>query len=363
MPEPLQRVPVAPGNHADTYAPTSLRSHAEEALDRLFEMKPDDARLAILHTVDPILLGDLSNLLLSIGFVSKRAGNAANTLRELVIEQRLTTTRRRALVATLPRPKKEPNEVTREVGEEKQLAAEELPSVVARMTDREKERRFHARKLWDLCAVRFQVEMHAFPESADLAEFKLLEMMDARTKRKYFDDRLGLREGITELQNGSTVETHGFDQVPIHMSSIGRDFASSGIFGAVGSSSSPIAVSWVHEIRFYGHGKAGTEGRSASFKFADSETFTSGLRDPHRIMRFRAMRNVMAPGASILLEGCETGRGAAGKSFLGALGELFFGSEKWGFVRASTGEITFTANIWEGPIPVDPITLKWPDDF
>jgi hypothetical protein len=376
MSQPLQRVPVAPANHKETYAPNVLRCHPEEALDRLLEMKPEDCRRAILSTVDPILLDELSSLLLNADFlISKALGSAAALLREMVVQQKLITTRRRAAVVIVePRKKSEEDEeedeekkkkreVTREEGERNQLAAEEHPSLIKRMTEPELERRFHAKKLWELCAVRYQEEMIAFPQVADDAERQLPAMIEARAEAKYLDGFTLLREGTEQKKDGTTIERRGFDEVPVHLISAGRKLAGSGIFGVVGTASAPLVLSCVHELRFYGHGKAGGEGREASFKFADNETFTTALRDPHRIMRFRAVRNMMAPGASILLEGCETGRGAAGKAFLKALAELCFGSEKWGFVRANTEEITGSVIPKTGLDPGDPVTLKWPDDF
>jgi hypothetical protein len=365
MSQPLQRVPVAPANHKEAYAPNVLRCHPEEALDRLLGMEPDDRRRAILNTVDPILLDELVNLLSSIDFIlSKEVGAVAAELREMVVQQKLITTRRRTAVVVLePRKNEKKRADTREAGEEEQFAEEEHPSLVAGMTDREIERRFHARKLWDICAVRYQQEMIAFPQFADGAEQLLFEMIEQRAKAKYLDSFSLLREEVVKEEDGSTSERRGFDDVPGQMTSVGRTFAALGLFGVVGNSSRSLALSCVQELRFYGHGKAGGEGREASFKFADSETVTSALRDPHRLLRFRAVRNIMAPGASILLEGCETGRGAAGKAFLKAMAELCFGPEKWGFVRASTRGITSTTMLKAGLVPGDPVTLKWPDDF
>lgn len=354
MTEPLQRVPVAPGNHTEPYAPIALRTNAEAALDRLFEMELDDARRAILHTVDPILLEELSNALLGVAFLSNTVADRAADLRELLVQQRLITTKRRADLLVEPRS-------ARAIGEEAQLKAEEIPEVVKRMTDRERERRYHARRLWDLCAVRYQVEFFASPNPADQAELQLQTVLARRGALRYFDDHFPLREGPLEFK-GLVLEGHGFDDVPVVLGATGRKLASEGGF-ATSNEGRPIALSCIQEIRFLGHGSAGGDGVPATFKFSDSETTAQDLLEVQRNLRFQVVRTVIAPGASILVEGCETGRGPAGKTFLAALARLCFGDSKWGFVRASTESITVGVIPAEGPIPVRPVTLKWPDDF
>lgn len=350
------RVPVFPSQRRVAYAPTPLSSHPEEAMDDLLQMQTAEARRAIQHTVDPLLVTELQHVLLHAEILGKEHGAKLLDLREQVLGQRLTNTRRLSIIAA--------GTSARDRGEKEQLDNEESIGFDS-MTPAEQARRLHARRLWDFCGVRGQIEFIAFPKSADQAEMQLIEMLSLRKQALFHDLGVPLRDGAIEYQPGVPVDSRGFDEVPNWLAKIGRDLAAirAGQFGVDTLGDKPLAVSCLHELRFYGHGHAGSGGSEAGFKFADKVLSTSDLRSPLRVSAFAAVRATIAPGASILLEGCETGRGTAGKAFLKALAELFFGSFKWGFVRASTQPIIMSPYLREGPLPGSPVTYQWPDDF
>jgi len=76
---------------------------------------------------------------------------------------------------------------------------------------------------------------------------------------------------------------------------------------------------------------------------------------------FRDVPKLMAPGASVLFEGCETGEGAGGTDFMKAAAALFFGDEKWGYVRAHTQKTETGSFVHHGLQLHDAKVLRWPE--
>ncbi|MCB1787844.1 MAG: DUF4157 domain-containing protein [Gammaproteobacteria bacterium] len=67
----------------------------------------------------------------------------------------------------------------------------------------------------------------------------------------------------------------------------------------------------------------------------------------------------MADGATVYLEGCDVAKGEAGKRYLQAVGRIFFGSEKAGFLKGNTCKVIGMGEMTE----CEPRTLRWPSDF
>ena len=126
--------------------------------------------------------------------------------------------------------------------------------------------------------------------------------------------------------------------IPAQLEAVARQLGGTGLFAREG----PLAVSFVRELRFFGHGqhgrfdpKSGTT-IHAGFGFDGSILETPVLLESSQKKLFKKVPKFMAPGSSTLFEGCDTGDGDLGKKFMKAIGELFFGAEKWGYVRANT---------------------------
>ena len=68
----------------------------------------------------------------------------------------------------------------------------------------------------------------------------------------------------------------------------------------------------------------------------------------------------MLDGASILLKGCSVARGEKGREYLGELGRIFFGGEKYGYLKGNTEP---TRAVPGGVANAEPRTLRWPHDF
>ncbi|MEM7158639.1 MAG: hypothetical protein AAF799_37710 [Myxococcota bacterium] len=125
----------------------------------------------------------------------------------------------------------------------------------------------------------------------------------------------------------------------------------------------PFALSWVRELVFYGHGRYG-ETDEAGFKFDSSMLTTSVFNEPKTQAELAHVSLFMAPGSSILLQGCDTGYGARGKEFMHAFARCIFGKDKWGYIRANRyiSEVNENTLIM-GYKPGSPVTYKYPDDF
>ena len=150
--------------------------------------------------------------------------------------------------------------------------------------------------------------------------------------------------------------------IPLALDLAAQQLGKQNIFGREGQ----FAVSFIRELRFYGHGQHGkpAKGIEAGFAFDGSMIETSLLEDPSQKKLFSRVHKYMAPGSSVVFEGCDTGDGAAGRAFMKAIGEIFFAPHNWGYVRANT-EVTSIdpVNKIAGFRDGKPRTLMWPNDL
>jgi hypothetical protein len=114
-------------------------------------------------------------------------------------------------------------------------------------------------------------------------------------------------------------------------------------------------TAFVRELVLVGHGRVGDE--TASFQIGGTMYTTEDLRNGFDTGQFARF---MLDGASILLKGCTVARGEKGREYLGELGRIFFGREKFGYLKGNTEP---TRAVPGGVANAEPRTLRWPHDF
>jgi hypothetical protein len=191
-------------------------------------------------------------------------------------------------------------------------------------------------------------EFHGGGRNIDVGDVMAAEMRPLREAAGFCDRALPLALAQRDI--------------PGNLEALAMTLGKTGLFAREGA----FAVSFIREIRFYAHGQHGKpdKGIEAGFAFDGSMIETSLLEDPKQKKIFENVHKFMAPGSSVLFEGCDTGDGAAGKAFMEAIARIFFAPHKWGYVRANT-EVTSIdpVNKKAGFRDGKPRTLMWPNDF
>lgn len=317
---------AAPNAHPVAYSPSVLSPASEDVLMILLSASPSEAAETIEHSLDYGLLSELREAIAVRESLTPEIQSKLRRLYEALTSQvqRLRTRR----------------QIASSSGFAARIAAEASQSEIEREHDehwppgfREVERRFAADDLLRKCAVFYDLE--TFPAGRDVGsdEVQLKGMVDARKRRGFCSEALGLE----------------------HVTGIARH---------LGAAMERGAVCFVREIRCAGHGMAPADELSSAFVFDGGYTDLADLRHPEIAGRFADVWRYMAPGASIIFEGCNVGRGEGGRQYLGAFAELVFSKRKWGFVRANrTSTQLPITDTWRGLPPGDPVTYRWPDDF
>ena len=244
---------------------------------------------------------------------------------------------------------------------------------IAHVSDVEQQRRQDQQDLWARCGVSIDIEFSPHAEAVDgPVDSEAEEFHNRVTGGRNIDAgdeltakmrRERIKEGFCDFAFPLALAQR---DIPAQLEAVARQLGGTGLFAREG----PLAVSFVRELRFYGHGqhgrfdpKSGTT-IHAGFGFDGSILETPVLLESSQKKLFKKVPKFMAPGSSTLFEGCDTGDGDLGKKFMKAIGELFFGAEKWGYVRANTvvthlDPINRLAGFADG----SPKTLMWQNDF
>jgi hypothetical protein len=330
-------------------SPNSTRFHsvpdlvplrADRALRKLLSMTEGQRRDALLQIVD---FGALTELQSAIAI----KGNAENLdLRDLHQDVSLC----RSAVAAR-------RSFAMGSGRAERRQAEALDRKVEKVTDdlyppsqQEFSRRFEADRLWEQSGVTIGIE--TYPDGGD---------ENLETEEKQLKDMVKTRHHAGLCDIPIAISHFSFIALQIRVSAIVtwkdapvyRD-----PFGLYNE-----AVCFVRELRFSAHALPGSDTEQAGYVFSGEFVDEDQLRSPDAIAAFRDTPKYLAPGASVLLDGCKVGRGPAGKSFMGAFADLLFGSHKWGFIKGNQ------ISTERGPIPThplppkEPVTYRWPDDF
>lgn len=110
------------------------------------------------------------------------------------------------------------------------------------------------------------------------------------------------------------------------------------------------ATNFVRELHLMGHGTEDNFGFGEHFYSSDylNKNYTSGQHAKY-----------MADGGTIHMEGCNVAKGEAGERYLKAVGRIFFGDAKTGYLKGNTCTIIAMGELTE----CGPRTLRWPADF
>jgi len=110
------------------------------------------------------------------------------------------------------------------------------------------------------------------------------------------------------------------------------------------------ATHFVRELHLMGHGTEDNFGFGEHFYSSDylNKNYTAGQHAKY-----------MADGGTIYMEGCNVAKGDAGERYLKAVGRIFFGDAKTGYLKGNTCTIIAMGELTE----CGPRTLRWPGDF
>lgn len=338
-----------PGRGEFTFIPSTMPPRCETAINKLLIRKEPEVRTMLAHVVDYAALSEMRSALHAWRSENAKEREKVKLVAD-VVEEQLTRIRLRH-----KKLHESGEAATRRGGEARQREIELSVLKGSKDTPRERQRLFAQHALFDQCAVSCDIDTFpAKPAEGDNAEQNLLKIAASRIPK-------GFSEHALRLDSPA--------QLFSELMSISLDLAAK-TFYPVEPDRPNEAVSFIRELRFFGHGKAGTDQTQPTF-------WLCGLQNPETIdmewfidaegnfeESFDTVRRYMAPGATIGFEGCEIGKGAHGKAFLALVGARFFGGQKFGFLKANQAEtFSLPANPEEGLPSIDPVTYKWPDDL
>ncbi len=331
---------LAPSKRVLTYVPSTISVRAERAILKLLA-DPESIEERLAHVVDRTALQELR---IACEFWPTKS---LPTAEKDALKTIHFATRRFARITEDRTAAVRSHRAERLEAERKQFE-EPRGTLDPSTKDRERERIYHAERLWLECGVTLDFE--AVPgESVDNAEMTLAKIGQARMQAKYCDALIDLRGHLGDLH--------------ISFAEVAKDLAGAHLFACPPSVPNE-AASFIRELRFMGHGFPGTAELPAAFGFTGELLDTPSLQEKALIDALGKMKNYLAPRSSIILDGCSTGRGARGKEFLRQLGKLFYGNLKHGYLRANTENVEAPpANFKEGLLTVNAVTYLWPDDF
>lgn len=378
------QIVVAPHHQPYLYVPLSLDLDPGVALLSLSALSEPDALRQIGQMVDPVALSRIGERAGQVLGLSSFLGvdSPGERARLALVEKACKSLLKRVRVR---------RERANDLGVNKaRLDGEALQRKdehpLSKISAREKERSIHADRLWSDCGVLTDVEMSPWVESVDGTLEKDQEALEhiALNGSRKIDSVDELAAKIRKSRQAVHMSSFEFPlaiaqrDIVLNLALVARALADRGSFGVfpgeirVGPTrvDGPFALSWIRELRFFGHGQLGRAAKEgvaavpAGFGFDGTMLTTDVLSHPDTRAVFAPVSFFMAPGSSVLFEGCDTGSGSEGRAFVEAAAQAFFGKQKWGYVRANT--VVTSAD----PIAVErgirdgaPVTLKWPDDF
>ncbi|MEZ5357235.1 MAG: hypothetical protein R3F48_00300 [Candidatus Zixiibacteriota bacterium] len=347
---------ASPGSYTFTYIPSQIPPRAERAINKFFSMNESGIRELMAHVVDYRALIDLNTAVNAWPTESKAEIEKLKVLSQAIAQQLgAIRSRRKAVFETAAK-------ATRREGEERQRVLEHL---YKHLPAREQERLLHSWRLWDDSAVYVDVDtIPSKPHPDDMAELALKNKMAPVRVSKGFSHSLFEIDSLAHLE--------------VELYSLAEEIAGTGHFGVIKGVANE-AVSFIRELRFFGHGSSGTATKQPTFHacgvlssdkidiswllgLAPDDDADAPSADAATVLG--QLQNYLCPGATIFFEGCSVGKGDAGKQFLALVGHHCFGDFKFGFLKANTEEtFTLSAAPEEGLPPVSPVTYKWPDDL
>lgn len=366
---PIPAVPLDPDYR---YVPMYAFPDATQFVQRLAPLHSGTILRRMAHIVDPraSLRIDVEAEFLSDPEIREHFGLPPESAAALAQIQKVAAaldeiTRRRVKASNDPVKNR-----LRVEGEKKQA---DVSHPIATVSSEERERLDDQQELWTLCGVSIDIEFSPHAEVVDgPVDSEAEEFHKNVTGGRHIDtgDELAakmrqerIKEGFCDFAFPLALAQR---DIPAQLEAVARRLGGTGLFGREG----PLAVSFVRELRFYGHGQHGRvdaeSGKTihAGFGFDGSIIETPLLLDSTQKELFKRVPAFMAPGSSVLFEGCDTGDGDLGKEFMKAIGHLFFGAEKWGYIRANTvvthlDPINRLAGFADGR----PKTYMWQNDF
>lgn len=114
---------------------------------------------------------------------------------------------------------------------------------------------------------------------------------------------------------------------------------------------------FVRHLDIIGHGKAGTKSSEPFYGFGSTALKTSELANLHA--NGLDLSRYMIDGGTLVLEGCNTAKGAAGKLYMLQVGRMFFGKKNGTIKANSAATFAFAGEMVGG----DQQTFNWPGDF
>lgn len=380
----LQSV-ASPTRQPYVYVPLTVHHDPRRAVQELIEMDEHASLDQLVQMVDPVAFERLADTADSIlNKPSIQASAEPETIERL---EMLRNQCQGGLQMTRERTKAK-NDTARNGrrihGERQQ---QEVQYEISRVSKREAERQRHATRLWKDCGICIDIEFSPWIRGDD----KDASLMDQEAIDYHGDG--GRRIDGNDVSAGRVRRARhaaGMCDYAVPLALAQRDIArslsiiarllvSENLHGTIagplrvpsmGHVNGPFATSWLREARFYAHGQLGKPANGEHAAIPAGFAFDGGMLQTDIMSRtetreaFAPVREFMAPGSSVILEGCDTGSGALGKAFMREIARCFFGEEKWGYVRANT--------IVTGLSPVNPqmgfqdgqpVTHKWPDDF
>lgn len=320
--------------------PDLIPPRAHHAVARLLSMNPRQRAGALLHVVD---YGALTEICDSLAIKSRAEQNAE--LREIYDQVDLCR-------QAVQRRREWANGVETQVRREgEDMDRENLKSQEKAFppSEREKQRQREADRLWKRCGVAVDIETYpAGEEAKENSEVSLKERAELRKERHFCDYAVGIVHNQLFPAQVLQCARNAWQDFPVLRDPF---------------SLYDYAVCFVRELRFSAHGFPGREGKPAGFVFGGEFTDEPQARLDDMKHAYAIMPYFMAPGSSVLFDGCYVGQGEAGKSFLAALGELIFGPYKWGFLKANQTEATAPVYKYYPLELGNPMTYRWPDDF
>jgi|GEM_PF-2900180 len=347
-----------PGRSEFLFVPSLIPPRVEDAVNALSQMSESRARNLFGHVTDYRALLDMKTGLAAWPTKSEAEKEKIKFLFELVQKQlALIRFRKKHLFES-------GGMATRRKGEDRQRVIEYgfLESHPSGMED---QRLLSSYRLWDDSAVYVDVDtVPADPHPQDEAEKFLTMSMAAKRTSEGFSHKVFKLESLLQFSE--------------ELLSLAEEVAKTGHF-ARSSPDSEEAVSFIRELRIFGHGSAGSDDVQATFhlcgvRSADKvdDSWLLGLEPDNPDDAYSAtaeevlhpLRDYLCPGASILFEGCELAKGDKGKKLMALVGHHCFGDFKWGYIKGNQKETFKPVGLpEEGLPPVEPVTYKWPDDL
>ncbi|MGH1341633.1 MAG: hypothetical protein ACRBN8_08795 [Nannocystales bacterium] len=331
---------LAPSRRAVTYAPSTISVRAELAIKKLLA-ESDSIEEYLAHVVDRTALQEIQ---IACGFWPR--ANLSDSAKDAL--QRIQAAAKRLEVICDARIAAVSKNMEPRLAAERKQFAEAGGTIAPGSVARERERIYHAERLWVECGVSLDFEMVP-AEVVDNAELTLHKIGEARMAAGYCD-------ALVDLQGH-------FGDLHVSFEELAQELAVGKLFASPPSQPTE-ANCFVRELRFMGHGFAGDDTLPSAFAFTGELLDTPSLGEPALVAALAKMKNYMAPRSSVILDGCSTGRGEPGKRFIAALCKIFFGDLKHGYVRANAKNTKAPpANFREGLPTSDAVTYLWPDDF